>query len=832
MSELISALQERWEWHEFRQEMGWHLLVALSLVGLTLIISYPLPLRINDTLAGDNVDVHINPWANWWTHKAWAASSESLYHTDYIFYPKGVNLFFFSFSHTNAVLSMLLQQWIDQIAAYNVIVLLAYWLSAFGMYLLVEYLTESSMAGVVSGIIFAFNSYHIAESCHLHLASTQYMPLAVLAFIRWLRDRGVGSFVSTIVLFMVNALTSWHLMFFLAMLLMLFLVHYLLFERHLAWGREAIRLMGFALLTGSLLFPFLWPLIKEQITSSYMTQMNYRGAPMDLRNLVLPLWIGPNSFEEGSYLGIITLILAGIGFWRGGRESRVWGLGGLLFFLIGIGPYPQIDGTPIGNITLLWSRIFIPFLRHLFRFQVLVMFGLAGAAGYGWVSIRDWLKEKSSRWRIPLALGVLSLLILDYSPWPFPTTDFQVSPFYRQLSEEPGSFAIAPIPSNRHSAKHYMYYQTFHGKKITTGHVARTPPEATTRYITMEQLLRSPDLSGHFDRLASAGVRYLVLHKDWSWVKSSNVEQWKQGLPLYPLYEDSQLLVYRTDPRPGRDYTLAHSFTPSLGTLYESVYPAAEVSQGELLEVKVLWALSRESDITHRGRTLKAQLSLIGRDGEAFQTAIFPLSEEWAPSQRLADTLVRGHYQLQVDPFAPPGPSEVYLAVIDKCLDEAVGSPFKLNAFTVTELPREFSPPRSENTLSAAFGDQIELVGYGFQRKEDVLRITLIWHALRRMDTSYKFFIHVHKAPSGALVAQKDFVPHNWTYPTSWWEKGEIVEDEIAISLENIREGAYQVYVGVYHPGTRERLSITDTDNKIGLQVDEGRLQLPGAIKR
>ncbi len=830
MSRLISTLQ-RWRSPELGQGIGRHWVVALSLLGLTLIISHPLPLRMNDSLAGDNIDVYINPWANWWTHQAFGASNESLYHTDYIFYPEGADLFFFSFSHTNAVLSMLLQKWVDHIAAYNTTVLLAYWLSAFGMYLLVEYLTESSMAGVVSGIIFAFNSYHISESCHLHLASTQYIPLTLLVFIRWLRDRNVGSFVSAILLFVLNALTSWHLMFFLTMLLMLFLAYYLLFDRRLPWIREMLGLVAFVFLAGSILLPFLWPLIREQMTSSYMTQVSYRGVPMDLKDLVLPLWIGPNSFKKGSYLGVVTMIMAGIGFWRVRSESRVWGVGALLFFLIGIGPYPQIDGAPIKNIMLPWSKIFIPFLRHLFRFQVLVMFSLAGAAGYGWASIWDWIRERSKLWRIRilLALGVLSLLILDYSPWPFPTTAFRVPPFYKQLSEEPGDFAIAPMPSNRHSAKHYMCYQTFHGKKITAGHVARTPPGAAS-YVTMEQILQSPDLSGQFDRLANAGVRYLVLHKDWSWVKSTDVEQWKRKLPLRPLYEDGQVLVYRTDPRPGRDYTLVYRLTPALGILYESVYPSGEISQGELLEVEILWVLSRGSEVALKGQHLKAQLSLQGKGEEEFQSVVFPLSEEWSPSQRLADTLIRGHYQFQVDPFAPPGPSEVYLSVIDKSLGEAVGPPLKLSAITVSELPREFSLPHPANTISATFGAEMELLGYDLQQKEDVLRITLIWRALRRMAASYKFFIHVHEAQSGTLVAQKDFIPHNWTYPTIWWEEGEVVEDEMTISLENVLEGVYRVYVGVYHPDTGERLPITS--DLTGLQVSEGRLLLPDVSNR
>ncbi|MCK4314183.1 MAG: hypothetical protein KAX24_00290, partial [Anaerolineae bacterium] len=142
---------------EFWQGQGRHLAVLGLFVGLTLVITYPLPLRMSQVLAGEDIDAYINPWVDWWTHHVLATPGESLYYTDYLFYPDGVSLVLHSFSHTNTAVSLALQPWIGQPAAYNVTILLAYLLSAFGMYLLVEYLTASTVAGIVSGVVFAFN---------------------------------------------------------------------------------------------------------------------------------------------------------------------------------------------------------------------------------------------------------------------------------------------------------------------------------------------------------------------------------------------------------------------------------------------------------------------------------------------------------------------------------------------------------------------------------------------------------------------------------------------------------------------------------------------------
>ena len=47
-----------------------HLLVFLLFAGATLAFTYPLIAQMNTHLAGDNIDVWLNMWVNWWTQKA------------------------------------------------------------------------------------------------------------------------------------------------------------------------------------------------------------------------------------------------------------------------------------------------------------------------------------------------------------------------------------------------------------------------------------------------------------------------------------------------------------------------------------------------------------------------------------------------------------------------------------------------------------------------------------------------------------------------------------------------------------------------------------------
>jgi hypothetical protein len=58
-------------------------------------------------------------------------------------------------------------------------------------------------------------------------------------------------------------------------------------------------------------------------------------------------------------------------------------------------------------------------------------------------------------------------------------------------------------------------------------------------------------------------------------------------------------------------------------------------------------------------------------------------------------------------------------------------------------------------------------------------------------------------------MTQADVMPRDWGYPTTWWEKDEVVSDEIALALSDVQPGAYQVTIGVYDPETGARLPVT-----------------------
>jgi hypothetical protein len=111
--------------------------------------------------------------------------------------------------------------------------------------------------------------------------------------------------------------------------------------------------------------------------------------------------------------------------------------------------------------------------------------------------------------------------------------------------------------------------------------------------------------------------------------------------------------------------------------------------------------------------------------------------------------------------------------------------------------------------VGARFGDALRLLGYDLNVDTAAADVTLHWKALRRMEKSYKFFVHLYDVETLDIVAQKDVIPYDWGYPTVWWEAEEIVSDQIHVPLDGVSSGEYLLAVGAYAPDTKERLPIS-----------------------
>ncbi len=126
---------------------------------------------------------------------------------------------------------------------------------------------------------------------------------------------------------------------------------------------------------------------------------------------------------------------------------------------------------------------------------------------------------------------------------------------------------------------------------------------------------------------------------------------------------------------------------------------------------------------------------------------------------------------------------------------------------TIKLAPTEPSPVQPTTPVNARFGSAIDLLGYDMALDRSRLTVTLYWRDLAPPPVAYTVFVHVAEA-DGRVVAQHDGPPRDGAYPTTTWERGEIIRDSHTIDLHRVPAGHYRVLVGLYDPGTGQRLDV------------------------
>ncbi len=128
------------------------------------------------------------------------------------------------------------------------------------------------------------------------------------------------------------------------------------------------------------------------------------------------------------------------------------------------------------------------------------------------------------------------------------------------------------------------------------------------------------------------------------------------------------------------------------------------------------------------------------------------------------------------------------------------------------EESRTFTRPSPQHPLDADFGGQIRLLGYDLDCAARSCALQLYWQAQKRLEINYSVFAHLI-GPAGKVRAQADSAPQGGGYPTRWWLPGEVVADPVALELPPEAPCAvpYRLIVGLYDPGSGERLPVVGT---------------------
>jgi 4-amino-4-deoxy-L-arabinose transferase-like glycosyltransferase len=147
----------------------------------------------------------------------------------------------------------------------------------------------------------------------------------------------------------------------------------------------------------------------------------------------------------------------------------------------------------------------------------------------------------------------------------------------------------------------------------------------------------------------------------------------------------------------------------------------------------------------------------------------------------------------------------------------ADGSPIELVTVGKIEiLPEREITGEPPNRIGADLGERVTLLGYGLDgggsqvASGETIDVTLYWQARSLLTANYTVFLHLASAASSPH-AQDDGQPRDGTYPTSYWDVGQVVVDGHTLLVpDDLPPGQYPLVVGMYLLETGERLPAYD----------------------
>lgn len=511
-----------------------HLLILVVYTVLALVLTWPLAANFGTHVPGNGADDPPLTWNLWWIRHSLLDLQANPMECDYLFYPLGINLAFYTLTLLNGLLSIPLQAVLGLVVASNILLLSSFVLGAYGAFLLAFHFLSQAWgrqaatdghaparsrsvalaASLVAGLLYAFSSAKLSYAAlgQWNIASSQWIPYYILLLYRlaghpwkWRTPLLAALF------FLLQAYAEMTYASFLVLFTLLWALWYGVAAlrrqqpgslRWLALGLAAIACL---VLIG--LAPVLAAMIPDLQAEGDILVESEGFADVfsaDLLGFLVPTMYHPlfgslveqfdfdHTVGQHLYLGYSVLIVAIVGVvacWRR-AEARFWLLSALLFWLLTLGPRLRIDGRDMG-IALPFALVAqLPFFegnRYPSRYGVMLGLSLAILAAFGLHAILQRLRRPGTA-AIPWLAGLVAALFLfEHLSLPLPLSDMRVPAVYDWVAELPGEFTLLDLPVAWRNGFRVtgtldpiimfeQYYQTAHGRRILAGNTSRNPP--------------------------------------------------------------------------------------------------------------------------------------------------------------------------------------------------------------------------------------------------------------------------------------------------------------------------------------------------------------------
>jgi hypothetical protein len=404
------------------------------------------------------------------------------------------------------------------VLVHNLLLIVGLALSGWVMSLVIARWTGSAAAGIVAGLVYAFNAHVLTRFVHLQAQHVEFFPLMLYALDRVLTDDEGPRRRSIALLsgaFVLQALCSNYLLVFSAVALMAAAA-----VRAGEWTTAPRRATGVALvLAGAIsvaaLAPFLWPYylvsrdqgLVRAIDEVARYSADWRDYLATGGRLHYASW--SHAFFEGRtalFPGITALGLAIVAIgsgdaWRD-RRARMAVAIGVTGVLLSLGP--SLPGYT-------WLHTHVPLfagLRNAGRWGWLFLAAVAILAGFGTARI----VEASLKSRLSIAIVLVILVTAEAIRTPVGFTRFEGVPsiYDRLAAEDHAVVAEFPLYSGIAVSENgpYMVNATRHWKPMINGYSGFQPPTFEARGGRLE---RFPDASA-VNELRTLGVTHVTVH--------------------------------------------------------------------------------------------------------------------------------------------------------------------------------------------------------------------------------------------------------------------------------------------------------------------------------
>jgi hypothetical protein len=470
--------------------------------------------RIADS-AVPHQDIYFNMWRLSWIRHALLTGPEVLWQAN-IFAPERWTLAMSDAIPVEGVAaSVLLSAGLSPVLIQNVLVVGAMIVSGVAMSVLARYLTRSTGAGAIAGVIFAFASYRIEHIMHLELQWTMWIPLTFLA-LHLVVDTGrawLGLVVG--VCAGLQLLSCVYYGVFLATALMFAVPFVVLVETPTTRLKPVLVGLGLtALVAGSIAAVYAIPYREaEQIVgvrplsevASYSAHLaDYLAVP-DSNWLYGGSRLPAGGQERRLFAGGAAVGLALFGLVRRRPDKRQ-----VLYVLLAAVAVAMSMGTN-GVLYSFIGQWVSPYrgLRVPARFAVVALFCVAVLAAYGYARLAA-LRPKA---RYALGGAILCLLFLEYHVrLQLVVYPSQPPAVYKILTHLPrGVIAEFPMPlpdTLPGREAEYQYQSTYHWFPLVNGYSGTYPPSYLRR---LAQLREFPD-DRSIVQLERDNVAYVIVH--------------------------------------------------------------------------------------------------------------------------------------------------------------------------------------------------------------------------------------------------------------------------------------------------------------------------------